>query len=131
MIKTNFKRIDIPRKIIATYRWSAPHAVIVHEGATMRNGTEYPARPFATNTAQEFDFEGEYADRLESSKDFRQSFFEVAENFGEACQGAIKDPRWDWPRQTVRRNGQTVTSPRDIVDTQELLDSYSKEVNEY
>jgi hypothetical protein len=131
MVKANFNPIDIPRKMIATSKWSAPYAAIVHEGATMRNGTEYPARPWALSTAQEFDFYSEYQLSFERSRSLRQAFIDTAENFGEACQNAILDSRWDWPRPTLRQNGQTVTSPRDIVDSKQLFNSYSQEVSEY
>ena len=40
----------------------------------------------------------------------------------------FETPKWDWPRETVRSNGSVVDSPRDIVDTGELRDSYSNEV---
>lgn len=32
--------------------------------------------------------------------------------------------KWQWSGTTVRRNGSTVTSPRNLVDTGELIDSY-------
>lgn len=32
-------------------------------------------------------------------------------------QKEIRDAKWDWPGTTQRRNGDTVGSPRDIVDT--------------
>ena len=33
------------------------------------------------------------------------------------------DSKWEWPRLTRRRSGRTVGSPRDIIDTGELLNS--------
>lgn len=41
----------------------------------------------------------------------------------DAFQDAITSDIWEWDRETVRRNGETVSSPRDIVDTGELYDS--------
>jgi len=35
----------------------------------------------------------------------------------------IQSVQWDWPRQTKRKNGSTVSSPRDIVDTGDLMRS--------
>lgn len=32
--------------------------------------------------------------------------------------------KWDWPNRTFRQNGQVVDSPRDIIDTGYLRDSY-------
>jgi hypothetical protein len=37
----------------------------------------------------------------------------------------IEAVQWPWPNATARRNGQVVTSPRDIVDLGELRDSQS------
>jgi hypothetical protein len=35
------------------HAWTAPHAVIVHEGATLSNGTRIPARRFTYQAAME------------------------------------------------------------------------------
>jgi hypothetical protein len=35
--------------------------------------------------------------------------------------------KWDWPRSTDRKNGEKVSSPRDIVDTGTLLSSKRRE----
>lgn len=35
------------------------------------------------------------------------------------------DPVWQWPRQTDRMNGETVDSPRDVVDLGHLMGSMS------
>tara|TARA_B100001057_G_scaffold322397_1_gene322629 strand:+ start:414 stop:836 length:423 start_codon:yes stop_codon:yes gene_type:complete len=35
----------------------------------------------------------------------------------------IQTVQWQWPRKTKRENGQTVSSPRDIVDTGDLMRS--------
>jgi hypothetical protein len=37
-----------------------------------------------------------------------------------ALTQALSDRAYDWPNRTVRSNGQTVSSPRDIIDTGEL-----------
>ena len=39
----------------------------------------------------------------------------------------IKTVQFDWPRKTRRRNGSTVYSPRDIVDTGNFLRSQRRE----
>jgi len=36
------------------WRWTAPHALIVHEGATLRNGTELPARRWTRRAVQQY-----------------------------------------------------------------------------
>jgi hypothetical protein len=40
-----------------------------------------------------------------------------------AFKEEIKAAQFSWPRPTKRRNGDTVTSPRDIVDTGDFLSS--------
>ena len=42
---------------------------------------------------------------------------------GLSFQNAIASDRWEWPRETLRQNGDLVSSPRDIYDTGELYDS--------
>lgn len=39
----------------------------------------------------------------------------------------IEAVKWNWPRETKRKNGQTVGSPRDIVDTGALRNSQRRE----
>lgn len=124
MVVANWKSIKIPRKLTATHAWAAPHAVIVHEGATFSNGTENPARPWVGAAINEYDFLSEYADGFNQGEDFKQAFMAMSEGFGEACQANLEDVRWQWPRTTVRKSGDVVASPRDIVDTGELKNSY-------
>ena len=40
----------------------------------------------------------------------------------------ITSPKWDYPRETKRKNGQVVSTPRDIVDTGELRNSLYSEM---
>lgn len=47
----------------------------------------------------------------------------AAEEFAEACDAAFDDPVWGWTGTTRRHNGETVGSPRNIVDTGALRDS--------
>jgi hypothetical protein len=124
MVVTNWKNIKVPRKLTATHSWTAPYAAIVHEGATFSNGTENPARPWVGTAINEYDFVSEYADGFSQSEDFKQAFMAMSEGFGEACQANLEDVRWQWPRTTVRKSGDVVASPRDIVDTGELKNSY-------
>ena len=52
-----------------------------------------------------------------------QAFDVTVEAQGEAFQDAIASDIWEWPRETLRQNGDLVKSPRDIYDTGELCDS--------
>lgn len=124
MVSANWKNIKVPKKLTAIHSWNAPYAAIVHEGATFSDGTENPARPWAGAAINEYDFLGEYTDNFSKSQDFKEAFIAMSEGYGAACQANIEDTRWAWPRTTIRRNGDVVTSPRDIVDTEELKNSY-------
>jgi hypothetical protein len=130
MVKANWNKLNIPRKQMATLKWSADHAAIAHEGATLQNGTELPARPWVDETVQEFNATESYADNFHQLEDFTQAFTEMAIAFGETAQEIIETEMWEWPRQTVRQNGTVAGSPRDIVDTGELRDSYTIEVTQ-
>ena len=46
---------------------------------------------------------------------------------GDQLKEEIKTPQFSWPRQTKRKNGQTVSSPRDIVDLGGLLRSQQRD----
>ncbi|MBW4677671.1 MAG: hypothetical protein KME52_27830 [Desmonostoc geniculatum HA4340-LM1] len=52
-----------------------------------------------------------------------KAFDVVVEAQGEAFQNAIASDIWEWPRETLRNNGDLVDSPRDIYDTGKLYDS--------
>ena len=39
---------------------------------------------------------------------------------------AIDSPRYEWPNQTIRANGEVVSSPRNIVDSGRMRDSQYK-----
>lgn len=52
-----------------------------------------------------------------------EAFGEMVTEFAQEINFQIKDTKWNWPRETVRKNGSVVGSPRDIVDTGELKNS--------
>lgn len=52
-----------------------------------------------------------------------ESFDEMVSEFAQEINFQIEDTKWNWPRETVRKNGTVVSSPRDIVDTGELKNS--------
>jgi hypothetical protein len=51
------------------------------------------------------------------------AFEKTAVDLGAFYTARFEDDIWDWPRPTHRVNGETVTAPRNIVDTGELQDS--------
>lgn len=52
-----------------------------------------------------------------------ESFDEMVGEFAQEINFQIEDTKWTWPRETVRKNGTVVGSPRDIVDKGELKNS--------
>ncbi len=45
----------------------------------------------------------------------------------QAIIGEIASPIWNWPGTTVRQSGEVAGSPRNIIDSGDLLDSYRVE----
>jgi hypothetical protein len=129
MVKQNWNNLGLPRKQTATFIWSADYAAHVHEGSVTQSGTELPARPWVDVTVEEFDFAEELQEAVKESSNFRSAFDLFSDRFGHECQQNLEDERWDWPRLTIRSDGSVATSPRDIVDTGNLRDSYSKEIS--
>jgi hypothetical protein len=60
------------------------------------------------------------------NKGFRKTVDAYADN----CHEAIEAEIWKWDGTTLRKNGDFVGSPRDIVDTGELRDSQQEPVYE-
>jgi hypothetical protein len=54
-----------------------------------------------------------------------QAFEKACKKFGEEHQSAISSKSYSWGRSTKRKNRSIVGSPRDIVDTGELKNSYA------
>ena len=127
-MKANWNKIDVPRKQSAIYTWNAPYAATVHEGATLRNGTILPPRPWVDRAVEKIDAPEVFGDAYANSEDFRAAFEEMAIAFGDTAQDGLTSEEWGWPRQTRRQNGSVVGSPRDIIDTGELRDSYQVEI---
>lgn len=51
------------------------------------------------------------------------AFDAAIEELSDAYDEALFIDIWEWDRTTVRRNGETVDSPRNAVDTEELINS--------
>jgi len=124
MVEVKWNQINIPKKLKAIHSWNTPYAAMVHEGTTSVNGNVKPARPWVDVAIKEYDFLENYADGFSQSESFKEAFLKMSEGFGENCQLNISDTRWQWPRTTVRKSGAVVDSPRDIVDTGALKNSY-------
>ena len=133
MVKTNDweKLVNLPKFQVATFKWDVDYAAKMHEGWTLKNGESAPARPWIWVTADSFNFKEEFSTILNSSKSkslgeaIKDSFVKLSNGFGEEMQNSIRSPIWNWPRYTLRKSGDLVGSPRDIVDLGGLINSYS------
>lgn len=124
-----WNNLNIPKNKRTTLSWNTRYAAYVHEGYTRNDGTTAPARPWVNTTIEEFEFIEELQNELVKSNSIKDAFEAMAESFGESCQENIEADIWNWDRPTKRSSGETVTSPRDIVDTKELYNSYNIEHN--
>ena len=133
MVKTNDweKLVNLPKFQVATFKWDVDYAAKLHEGWTLKNGESAPARPWVWVTADSFNFKEEFSTILNSSKSkslgeaIKDSFVKLSNGFGEEMQNSIRSSIWNWPRYTLRKSGDLVGSPRDIVDLGGLINSYS------
>ena len=69
----------------------------------------------------DFNAEVYFADQYRNS--IAKAFRATAQQANNEIKTLIKSPIWDWPRETIRAKGQVARSPRDIVDTRNLLKS--------
>jgi hypothetical protein len=111
----------------ATYKWSA-HALIVHEGAVLDNGTVLPSRRWTDHAIAQTPIAQTMAAHHNTSGSIDLAFQATAETLNREFRSAIESPIWSWPRTTKRSNGDVVGSPRDAVDTEELINSQSMRV---
>jgi hypothetical protein len=51
------------------------------------------------------------------------AFETTVEAYADQCQAELESEKWDWPRTTHRQNGEVVTSPRNVIDTGDLINS--------
>jgi hypothetical protein len=93
----------------------AEHSAVVVMGGYRDDGSVMPARDFFTDAIAQTDFE--------IKGDIQQGFIDINKGLHENIKGSITDKKWKWDRVTYRRNGEVADSPRNIVDTSELLDS--------
>ena len=108
----------------AVYRWLCDHAVFVYSGFQRDDGTVAPARRWTDAAIAETDVKAIF--RMEYTRNagnFQRAWLATVEQLGQRFQDMIQDERWEWDRETVRSSGDVVSSPRDAVDTRELLES--------
>jgi hypothetical protein len=116
--------LNIPK---ANYSWSAEYAGAVHEGQTTLGGQRIPGRPWTDLATQEYDHPRQFVFHYKKYGSLKKAFESTAIEFGGVCQDAITSPIWKWGNITIRKSGEVVGSPRNIVDTGGLRDSYKLE----
>jgi hypothetical protein len=57
-----------------------------------------------------------------------ESFEATVEAYAEQCQVELSSDKWEWPRKTHRQNGEIVESPRNAIDTGDLINSQQVEI---
>tara|TARA_B100000085_G_scaffold120660_1_gene109980 strand:- start:115 stop:522 length:408 start_codon:yes stop_codon:yes gene_type:complete len=65
--------------------------------------------------------------RREFDKAVKTALAQTAGKLGAEFTKQISDVKWDWPNKTLRKNGQEVTAPRDIVDLGNLRSSQRRQ----
>jgi len=126
-MEIKWNNLHVPKRKSAVLSWNTSYAAFVHEGYTRGEGDIAPARPWVNQTIDEFDFVQELKHELASTDSIDSAFESMANSFGESCQENIELDIWNWDRTTVRSNGEVVSSPRNIIDTKELYNSYTIE----
>lgn len=125
--KLTWKPPALPRQKEAVHSNTAEYAAIVHNGATLRNGGDYPASPWMLTayfgSPAGFDPVSNFVDRFNSRESISDAFHDTANKANSEMKRLLRGKFWDWPRTTKRRNGTEVSSPRDKVDTRNLLNS--------
>lgn len=124
-LKFDPPKINTP---VAHYEWNCDHAAITHNGAVMRNGTRIPARPWCDVAIAETDLGQVFRKHYGATESLQAAWELTAFETGDRFKEMISSERWQWDGITHRRNGETVGSPRNIVDTRELLESQTLEL---
>ena len=65
--------------------------------------------------------------RREFDRAVKTALAQTAGKLGAEFTKQISEKKWDWPNETLRKNGQKVTAPRDIVDLGNLRSSQRRE----
>lgn len=103
------------------FTWGVNYASAVHEGDPH---TGRPARPWTDDVIAKNDIEGIFVDCFEESGyEIHQAWEMFASKMNTLFREQIESPVYDWYGTTVRRSGEIVDSPRNIVDLGNLRDS--------
>jgi hypothetical protein len=110
----------------ARYEWDVDYATEVHEGRTGADGS-YPGRPWTDDALGRVDVERVMQESYERTDDIQQAFFDFAQVYYDEFHVSMEDSIWSWPKETLRKSGERVGSPRDIIDLGNLYNSQTLE----
>ena len=123
MVKVKWNFPELPKQK-AVYTWHCDHAVFVHQGYQRQDGTEAPARRWTDYALSQADLANIFHTELvRANGNMLRAWIATAERFDGELRAAIEAEVYGWDRETVRSSGETVSSPRDIIDTGELRES--------
>ena len=113
----------LPEKKVARFSNTAPYALYVHEGATLKSGTRLPSRPWLRDTvagdhgfgADEFLAINVFAEEYRKTPSFAKAFKATARAANKEVIAAF-NYSWAWPRITIRKSGEEAGFKRNIVD---------------
>jgi hypothetical protein len=118
-LTTNFPKIPDLR---ARHNSDASYSAIVVNGAYRDDGSILPPRDYMSDGVAMTDFS------VNNGANIKQEFIELNNRLHSNIKTSIQSDKWEWDRETYRRNGEIVDSPRNIVDTGELLSSQNWEL---
>lgn len=118
-IKFNPPKIPIKK---ATYVWNSEYAAINHNGSFSEEIRRQP-RPWVYKTISDFSVESELQKEFDRTQNITTAFKNTAIKLGEEFTNTIESPVFFYPTTTYRKNGEVVTSPRNVVDMGDLRDS--------
>lgn len=127
-VTLKWKPPKLPDAKTAQYANTADYALYVHEGAILRSGTlllsrEFMYAPIAGLPGFDSDFDAAevFAATYKKTHSFSRAFRKTALQGQKGIKAAF-DYKWLWTAgsTTRRRNGETVESPRNIIDTGNL-----------
>ena len=121
-------QLPVIEDIDAVYLWPVEYAPIVHDGATLKSGARISARPWTERGLDQLDIDAAFERAMQRTGDPEAAFRQVALQLDGEFKKAISDPVWDWPRATIRTDGELVPAgKRNIVDRGQLRASQQLE----
>lgn len=101
--------------VTATFTWPVVYSAVVHNGATLKNGTVIPPRPWTEVALQRFDVSEAFDRLMTQGLAPEMAFKQTALALGGEFQTVMTEEIFSWPRETVRPTGEVAGTTRNIV----------------